>query len=202
MTTPYCNEDQVKLWMETARFDSGVLLEVLEAATEWVNLVTGDSFAKEDGVEKLFSSSGGKIIYVTPRIRSITTLEILDNDTWDTLDENGEFIHGEGWVRMRGLARFPIGDDVVKITGNWGREGTPALIKIVTARIAAAILDGGLGEVKSEHIGSYSVSYGAKEWTVSQVLEMYRLHKIMIGDMGKRIETYGLKWNPRADRWT
>ncbi|MEW6613938.1 MAG: hypothetical protein AB1401_00480 [Thermodesulfobacteriota bacterium] len=177
----YCTEDIVSLWVSLTGKSTTVKNVLMEAATEYVDNATGDKFVKEDGAAKLFDGMGSEVLKVWPKLRSITKLEVMDDaGDWEEVSSD-EYRIADNWIE-RTDGTFPNGIDNVRVTGNWGWTSTPNIIKLVTGRIAAVMLEQ-KGQITSETIGAYSVTTGKDgAITVEQVLNMYRLHAPV--DMG------------------
>lgn len=190
----YCEEDDVK-----GEGDKALAIKVAEGI---VNKETGDNFSRKDvNVVKLFDGDGTLQVLVTPYLINLTKVEVkIDSDSWEEYLLDG-LRWGPGYVmidsewrqpyrRWRrtlasecyqlGRSVFPRGTKNIKLTGDWGWESVPDVIRQATAFIASNLLASNKIET-SERLGDYSVNYGSKSSRelVTKLVEYYRLHKII-----------------------
>lgn len=145
---------------------------LLEMASRKVRVYTGQTFdvVENDVVALQTDFAGGVRLPQRPvtAVSSVVVLgETVDPDTYE-------------WTSQGTLVRtYGFWSSTVTVTYSHGYETIPADVAQVVAELAAAKLTAPEGNVRSESIGSYSVSYGdspATELTDDQrkLLDQYR----------------------------
>lgn len=188
----YCTPEDIQNWLDVSGRSSSIIEAAIDGAKEYIDEQTEDQFTPEDAVIKTFDGNGKKLLLVVPSLREVTKIETIDEITGSseilTLDD---YYWARGWVKMRGnYAHWPVGMKNVKITGNWGWASVPARIRLLAAQVAALLLGTSKDGVKSESLGSYSVTYtdaeGTGTMTVEDLLGQFKLHKVIIGSPRRR----------------
>lgn len=209
----YCAAEDLVQWADPNSYAESARTMAMEAAADFIHKRTGDQFYREAATAKLFGGEGKGLLLVTPSLHAITSVQLYD-DYDGTLDETlsaDEYEFGTGWLKRRNLTMrrnyFPVGKQNVKVTGDWGWDEVPPLIRLAAARLSAAVLMGHTPEqVASERLGNYAVSYrpepdaATAQMSVTSILEMFRLHKVVGGRVRGRRAGYGNDICPR--RWS
>lgn len=182
-----CTAEDVANWIDISGRPATLVEAALGAAEEFINDETEDQFTPENSVAKSFDGNGKKLLLTRPSLRAVTKIEIIDKITGsiDLLDKD-EYLWDKGWVKLRGnYSYWPVGKSNIKVTGSWGWTQVPSMVRLLAAQVAALMLGTPKDGVKSESLGSYSVTYSdgseGSGLTVQDVINKYRLHKIFMG---------------------
>ena len=197
----YTNQTKVEAYLGYALTVSQAaqLSSWITAAQEYIENYTGQKFEAE-ATTKYYDSKGGTEMLIDS-FQSITELSILDTDgnVDETLTEgqSSDFItypYNET-IKYKivltvgsSLGAFPVGKRLVKVVATFGVGSTvPKQIELVTAMLVAGIIRAANaksgGEVRSESLGDYSVSYGevdevSQKLGIKQTLDQYKLYSL------------------------
>lgn len=184
-----------------------------EAAGDFIETRTEDQWYRQTGVAKTFDGNGKRLLEVMPSLHAVTAVVITDpfDNSTDSLDSN-EHTFGRGWIRLRGpRSYFTTGNSNISITGNWGRINAPPMLKIISIRLAIAILGGkSPADVVEETLGNYSVTYMGRSGplkgadmeatTIEDLLLPYMLHPISMERVrGERRTLRDYETTPREE---
>ncbi len=184
MLKGYCSVEEIENYTLT-EIESGFETQIeswIETAEAIIDRRTGRNFILEDDAEdevRYFDGNGKEEMYIDECLE-ITSVEILDTDgtILYTLELD---THCYGYPYnsqpMRKLivapgnpliSVFNSGIRNIKITGQFGYSSTvPKQINFATMVLASGIMNFSNhadGEIKSEKIGDYSVSYKDDQW--------------------------------------
>lgn len=179
----YTNKDAIENYLLTiiAEWFEEQINEWIEAMENYINRYTDRVFIAKSS-ERIFDGNDKDEIFVDEFVKLIK-LEI-DGKEIDT--ENCLLYPANSLPKTRiKLINdiFTIGDQNIKITAQWGySEECPKDIKFVCTVLVAGIINYSLsaeGEVKSESIGNYSVTFkDERQWQdfeqARAILESYR----------------------------
>jgi hypothetical protein len=157
----------------------------IEAVTQYIEGVTGRVFiADAEASARLYDGDGTDTLLIDDCIEvdtlTVEETEVAEEDYWvgpANETRKYEIILKDGW--------FDIGTQNVEVEATWGySEEVPADIKLAATILVAGITahaDQTGKEVRSETIGSYSVSYADKRgWEdferVKEILTSYQKH--------------------------
>ncbi len=108
-------------------------------------------------------------------------IHTVPSNGWNTAPYNGSVYNQIQLNGNAGYAYFPAGNRTVKVTGKFGYTDVPPPVKYAGIQLATKIINEGLrgGQVSSENLGSYSVSYQkvdevADSMGIKDILNMYR----------------------------
>jgi len=154
---------------------------------DYVDKYCGTNFKDQGSGTRYYDGSGSAEINID-NLQSVSSVQILDADgnVEVSLTENTDF-----WL-------YPLNDSVknklvsntyvfpnrprsLKVTGTFGYLTTPEPIKFAAIQLAAKIINQGLrgGQVKSENLGSYSITYRdideeSESMGIKEILNQYR----------------------------
>lgn len=198
----YCSEEDIENYLLTTIDSSfstqieewiGQMEDYIEKKTERVFIA--DSTASE----RWFDGSGEERMYLDEFI-SISGLVIYDSldKVLYTLTEDTHYItipynetpkrglHTK-YYNTLGFTYFPSGTKNVKATAKWGySETVPDLIKFATIVLVAGIVNfsnQSEGEIKSEKIGDYQVTYKDQQQAddfkkAQEIIESFKKHNV------------------------
>jgi len=154
--------------------------------TSWISTIskyieneTGRIFAKSDSEERLFDGSGARELVIDDLLE-ITKIEV--NDTEMDLD-NYYLYPANETPKTLIKGHCPSGYQNIKITGKWGySEEAPEDVAFACTVLVAGIIQQSIdheGEVKSEKVGEWSVTYkDENQWNdfakIDDILEKYK----------------------------
>lgn len=174
-------DNSLSAWIAT------VILQV-EA---YIEKYTGIDFENSTSGDRYFDGYGDDVLFIGD-YQTITAVVVLnvDGSTMETLTVDTDYVlYPYNESTKNGLLLIPGGKRSqwpdwrrsVKITGTFGYATPPADIKLAGLKLAAEIINEGLkgGQVSSESLGSYSVSYKdvdekVKALGIINVLDQYR----------------------------
>ncbi|MDY6834829.1 MAG: hypothetical protein SVY53_08555 [Chloroflexota bacterium] len=168
----------------------------LRATKELIDAYTEDEFLPTEGV-KLFNGSDERFLYVKPRLRSLSKVEIYSSTGEWVEQDTDSYVWRKAYVekltyyeepRMPDYVRpikprFPKGNENVRLTGTWGAASLPAMIQLIAISLAQHMDGAPDSAIVSERLGSYSVSYeqgGMRKGIPSNIardLDEYCLHR-------------------------
>lgn len=170
---------------------SSWITAVIAAVEAYIDQYCGTTFADSGSSTKYYDGTGTDEI-VVDEYQSITSVDVLDEtgnveqsltadtDFWSYPLNDG--VKNRLKLSQSGkLSNFPNRPRALKIVATWGRLAVPGPIRMAAAKLAAKVINEGLrgGQVKSENLGSYSITYkdidekaGAME--IYNILNMYR----------------------------
>lgn len=179
-----------------------ILQDIDSTFSTWITTIIG---FVEDYIDKYcdtdYSGSGSDTdrYYDGNGTESLIIDDVTDVTAVYFLDGHGNVIHTvptNGWYKAPYNASvynrlelnnnaeysvFPEGTRSVKVTGMFGHSTVPAPVKYAGIQLCAKIINEGLrgGQVSSENLGSYSISYrqvdeAAESMGVKDILNMYR----------------------------
>jgi len=205
----YCTRDDLEPFMENpSRFNEELRDSAIEAAGDFIEILTEDQFHQQTEV-RTFDGQGRRLLVVSPSLWAVTGLTVTDPWTGDvdTLDSD-EYRWGKGWISMRGAnALFTSGKANISVNGTWGWKNTPPMLRILSARLAAAFLTGkNMADVVEERLGDYGVKYAQKgdsdtsNAAVLQMIDTYRLHPVVMERVrGERTTLRDFDETPREE---
>lgn len=143
---------------------------VIAMVENYIDTYCGTDFENSTPGDRIFDGSGTNEIIIGP-VSSISAVKFIDGQgnvqntlaeaDWNLypLNDSSKYI-----LRLApggSYASFPDRDGSVQITGIYGSTAVPAAVKLAGIQLAARIINNGLrgGQVASETLGSYSVSY-------------------------------------------
>lgn len=145
-----------------ARFSNTLKQSACEAAGDYIETRTEDLWYQRTGLALNFSGNGKRLLEVSPSLHAVTAVVITDpfDGSTDSLDSD-EYTYGKGWIRQRGAkTTFITGVDNIAITGTWGHQNAPPMLKIISLRLAVAILGGkSPSDLVEEKLGNWSGTY-------------------------------------------
>lgn len=179
-----------------------ILQDIDSSYTDWINTIIGyvgayiDQYCDTTYVgtgndsDRYYDGSGSDSLIID-NFTSITSISILDNSGnviqsipsggWFTAPYNGSVFNTIILNGSAGYSEFPEGSRTVKVTGKFGYTTVPEPIKFAAIQLATKIINEGLrgGQVASENLGSYSVSYQkvdevADSMAIKDILNKYR----------------------------
>lgn len=167
------------------------ITSVIEIVEDYVDQYCGTDFHNSVSGDRYFDGSGSDELIIGP-VQSISAVYLLDtsgnvNATLATSDWNLYPLNSSTPTTLKlalGGSYNNFGDygRAVKITGIWGYSTAPTPVKMAGIQLAARIINEGLrgGQVSSENLGSYSVSYNKLDETsesmgIKDILNQYRV---------------------------
>lgn len=166
----YTTQSQIEGYMgrKLTAEEAVIIPTVIGAVTDWIDKVTGQSWATVDGESRIYDGGGGEFLFIDPII-DITSVEYLNLDgtvnyTYDvTVPDYVSYpLNGKTITRLKiagGRNRWPRGNGRIKITGKWGSVGgVPDDIRLA-ATITAADWLSNEDKLKSESIEGYSRTF-------------------------------------------
>ena len=173
----YTNKDTVQNYLAInidACFDDYIDL-LIAAAKRYIDNYTGTEFESSDDTYRLYDGSGTNTI-LTDDFTSITKIELLDSDRdVDTTLNNADdwYLYPENKTTKNKIildtdadfVHFHMGHQNIKVYGSFAAATTvPADIQMAATKIVASFLSramqGGAGNIKSEKLFEYTVSFG------------------------------------------
>jgi len=179
----YCSVEDIENYSLTEvdeSFESNLEFWI-GAVEQTIEKMTGRVFiADEEASERWFDGNNSQRIYIDEFI-NISGLVIYDalGNTQYTLTENTHYLtfpyndESKRGLESKpynalGFTRFPSGTKNIKVTAKWGSyEEVPDAIKFATMVLATGIMNfsnNADGEVKSEKIGDYQITYKEEQW--------------------------------------
>lgn len=170
---------------------SSWIASVILMVESYIEKFTGIDFENSVSSTRYFDGYGEDVLFIGD-FQSVATVQILDSTgtAIQTLTVNTDYVLypyndsvKNALLLMPGGQRviWPTGRRTVLVTGVFGYATPPADIKMAAVRMAAKIINEGLkgGQVASETLGSYSVSYeqmddNADSLGIKHVLNSYR----------------------------
>ena len=171
---------------------SSWIASIIGFVEEYIDKYCDTNFASSSAnVIKYFDGSGTDEIFIGD-FQSLTSVQVLqaDGNVESTLDAdvdywkyplNEDIKNTLKLVPTGKYSSFPQRPRALKVTGTWGWDTVPGPIKMAAIKLAAQLINEGLrgGQVNSESLGSYSVSYKnlddkADAMGVKNILDMYR----------------------------
>lgn len=170
---------------------SAWISSVISQVETYIEKYTGIDFENSTSGDRYFDGFGDDVLHIGD-YQSITAVTVLnvDGSTMETLTVDVDYVlypYNEsvknGLLLIPGGKRsqWPDWRRAVKVTGTFGYATPPADIKLAALKLAAEIINEGLkgGQVSSESLGSYSVSYKqvdekAKAMGIMNILDQYR----------------------------
>lgn len=165
---------------------------VIAFVEAYVDKYCGTYYSTTTGAAtKYYDGSGTEELQID-EFESITSVEVLnaDGSVIATLTENSDFwtyplnLTVKNTIKLSGvgaISEFPDQARAVKVVGSFGLSSVPAPIKLAAIQLAAKVINNGLrgGQVSSENLGSYSISYekvdeSADALGIKDILNMYR----------------------------
>ena len=164
---------------------------VVDIVEEYIDHYCGTNFADQGSGDRYYDGSGLQDLIID-NFQSISAVKILDASGAEimTLTEGTDFnsapynngiqnrlvLSGSGL-----LSSWPDRARSVKVTGTFGYDAVPKPVKLAGIQLCAKIINEGLrgGQVKSENLGSYSITYkDINEHTeslgIKEILNQYR----------------------------
>ena len=172
------------------------ITEWIASVTKYIENYTGRIFeATEDSV-KYYDGRRQEELMIDDTYE-ITSIQILDDsgDVDKTLEEGlgNDYVAYPANTTQKNSIKllvtgcyntFPKGSQNIKITAKFGMASTvPVDIELIATKLVAAIVQKGLrgGEIKSEKLGDYSVTFieeQAEEMGVKSILDTYILYEL------------------------
>ena len=151
----------------------------IQAISNYIDKQTNRTFEVSEDEKRLFDGSGARELTIDDLIK-ITKIEIGDAE----VDLDNYYLYPANTIPKTLIkGYFPAGTQNVAITGDWGyAEEVPEDIKFVCTVLVSGIIQQSLsheGEVKSESVGSWSITYkDEKQWRdferIESILERYK----------------------------
>lgn len=183
-------EYTTKIKMETflGQTISVSVTDYIASAQSYIEVFTGRIFAPDDEETVKTIDGNGKDLMYIPDASEVSKVEIATDDFGDTFkeidsddykvieDNNSQYVKQ---IYLRNNI-FHRGIRNVRITGKFGWKETPADIRFCATVLASGMYNAkaGVGDMKSESIGQYSVSYDDKDWgsleKVKTILQSYQ----------------------------
>lgn len=170
---------------------SSFITDVISQVTDYINNYCGVNFENSTAETRYFDTQGGNELVVGD-FQSITKVEVLNTDgavdaTLVKDTDYFEYPYNNSVKSMLKLSMagqyslWPKRTRAVKITGTFGHSSVPAAVKVAAIKLAAKIINEGLrgGQVASESLGSYNISYKTIDEAVDslgikEILNQYR----------------------------
>jgi hypothetical protein len=167
------------------------IASIIDMVGAYIDQYCGTSFATEQtATVKYYDSFGTDELFIDPliSISSIVILDIYGNEEI-TLSTNDYFTYPLNdptsySLKLRpgaSIGRFPDRVNAIKVTGTFGFTTVPSPVKLAAIKLTAKIINEGLrgGQVGSETLGSYTVSYrelddSVEALGVKEILNQYR----------------------------
>lgn len=190
---PYITKGDIQNFMLqdiNPSYDS-FITTIIAFVEDYIDKYCGTTFGSEANATRYFDGSGENELFIGD-FSTITSVAILDGqgNVQNTLVENIDFntfpynstpkttlILASGGQ----LSRFPCRRRSVKVVGVFGYSSAPSPVKLAGLQLCQKLLDQGLrgGQVTSENLGSYSISYEkvdeeADSLGVKDILNQYR----------------------------
>lgn len=152
---------------------SGWITSVIAAVTSYIEKYTGidfdgnnsasDRYFDGDGEDRLYIGpfqSGASSVYLLDSVGNVIETLTLNTDYWE-IPYNETMKTGIQLAPGGKRLHFPCGIRTVKVTAKFGYATIPDDVKQAAIRLAAKIVNEGIkgGQVSSESLGAYSVSY-------------------------------------------
>lgn len=167
------------------------ITSVISMVENYIDQYCGTDFENSNSSDRYFDGTGSDEITIGP-VSSITTVQFLNitggidatlaDTDWNLypLNDSSKYI-----LKLSAGGNhpsFPSFGKSVKITGIFGSTTVPAAVKLAAIQLAARIINNGLrgGQVSSETLGSYNVSYQkvddeADAMGVKDILNQFRV---------------------------
>lgn len=156
--------------------------EYIQAVTDYIEGETGRVFiADGDASDRVFDGKGDNTLFIDDAIE-VVSVKINDTEV-DATNLVSYPANDTPKIKLQLKAgRFPVGKQNITVNAKWGYSATvPSDIRFAATVLVAGIINtsnGGQGDVQSETIGRYSVTYkSTKEMTdfeqATKVLEAY-----------------------------
>lgn len=177
----YTNEAKVEAFLNDT-IEDGKLADILLTVEDYIDGYTGRNFkADSTASARKFAGNGSQELDIDECV-AVSKVELGNNEYGDTFSEisaggaNGYYLWPENYsqeavparkIHLRGR-RWTSGWQNHRITAKWGYSAAvPAAISQAATILTAAIYrlgdGGGIGGVKSEKIGDYSVSFDGQD---------------------------------------
>lgn len=158
---------------------------------DYIDKYCGTNFSTLGSVTRYYDGSGVGELSID-NLTAITSVQILNNngDVESNLTENTDYwlyplnetVKNKLVLTGTNLSSsFPDRPRAVKITGTFGYTTVPSPVKFAGIQLAAKIINEGLrgGQVKSESLGSYNISYKdidekVESMGIKEILNQYR----------------------------
>lgn len=150
---------------------SSFITQVIGYVEAYVDQYCGTNFVLASSGARYFDGSGNDELYVGD-FSATTQVEILDinGQTINTLTVNQDYwekpynLSTKNTIQLAPAGQirsFPCRPRAVKVTGTFGYAAVPEPVKLAAVQLAAKVVNLGLrgGQVKSESLGSYSITY-------------------------------------------
>jgi len=194
----YTTTQKVKDYLQIDNFTHSrtatAISDWINAVEEWIDNYCGRTF-KSETTTKLYDGNG-KSQLITDDFTTLTSIEILDEDgnvedstsdstDWFTIPAN-EKPKTAVKLNPRGQSMrtiFPVGTQNIKLHGDFGYESSvPKAVEMAATMLVAELVknhDQQAGDVKSESLGDYSVTYAdidkiATELNATKLLEQFK----------------------------
>lgn len=167
---------------------------VITMVESYIEQYTGIDFENDTATTRYFDGDGSDIVVIGDyRTGTLTSMQILDSDgnveaTLTSGTDFTEYPYNEGTpnaIKLLGGGQynhFGNRSRTVKITGKFGYATPPGAVKIAAIKLAAKMINEGLrgGQVSSESLGSYQVSYkeldeSSESLGIKEILNQYRV---------------------------
>lgn len=167
------------------------ITSIIAAVEAYIDQYCGTDFENSGSGDKYYDGNGTDELFIG-NVQTITAVYFLDvngnvESTLGTGDWNLYPLNDstKNTLKLSGggsYSSFPNRSRAVKITGTFGNSTAPLPVKMAGVQLAAKLINEGLrgGQVKSESLGSYSVTYkdideNAESMAIKETLNQYRI---------------------------
>lgn len=167
---------------------------IIDTVEAYIDNYCGTDFQNSTAGDKYYDGSGSNEIIIDP-VQSISAVVFLNvngnvDSTLGTGDWNLYPLNDSSKYILRlspggSYGSFPSHGRAIKITGVFGSATAPLPVKMAGIKLAAKLINEGLrgGQVSSETLGSYSVSYEKVDEVtdsmgIKEILNQYRVMEL------------------------
>ena len=153
---------------------------VIDSVTAYIDTETGQSWSTTDaGVAKLYEG-GEKILFIDPIIDIESVEHVNDEgevlDTYSSTSYTAFPMNADTKTSLEVFRRWPRG--LIRVTGKWGKAGgIPSDIQLAATILASSVFNNQTGDIKSESIEGYSVTYADVKVNNQQVRDILDGHR-------------------------